>query len=99
MSGPDIQRVGEPVLIRGPLPGSVKLQNKYEIRTTPLPGGAHGLDWCGCFNSQFTGPRPIPGFHDGNKITVECWPDDEPKLVETVDAAIDYANEQIQRYS
>jgi hypothetical protein len=32
--------------------------------------------------------------HDGIKIVAECWPDDEPDLIEVVDAAIEYANEK-----
>ena len=64
----------------------------YEIRTTPLPAGALGDDWRGYFNSRFTGPRRFRGQHDGNKITIECSADDAPQLIETIDAAIEYAN-------
>jgi hypothetical protein len=92
-----VSRDGEAKLIRGPQTGSLQRPNEYEIRTTPLPPGAHGADWRGCFNSQFTGPRRFRGYHDGiNKITVECSPDDEPQLIETVDAAIAYANERVK---
>jgi hypothetical protein len=78
-------------LIRGQLPGSVKLQNKYRIRTTPVPAGAYGVDWLGYFNSQLTS-----GYHNGNEIIVECWPDDESEMIEKVDSAIEYANEGVK---
>lgn len=35
--GDTVSRVGEPVLKRGPSGSSLKQQNQYEIRTTPLP--------------------------------------------------------------
>ncbi|WP_407688039.1 hypothetical protein [Mycobacterium sp. HUMS_1102779] len=91
-----VSRDGEPVLVRGPLSGSLQMANKYEIRTTPIPAGHHGTNWLGYFNSQFTGQKAITGYHDGHKITIECWPDDEPRLIETVDAAIEHANERVQ---
>ena len=95
MSGQQkVSRDGQPELIRGPLHGSVQMQNMYRIGTTPLPGGEQGMDWIGFFNSQTSGP-PICGRHDGNAITVECWPADEPSLVARIDAAIDYANEKL----
>jgi hypothetical protein len=100
---PGVSRDGEPELIRGPQSGSVKLKNQYELRTAPVPAGADGYNWVQFFNSQFTGPRsrftgprPISGYHDGNKIIVECWPDDASELIETVDAAIEYANERLK---
>jgi hypothetical protein len=34
---------------------------------------------------------PVSGYHNGNKIIVECWPDDEAQLIEKVDSAIEYA--------
>ncbi|BBZ37266.1 hypothetical protein [Mycobacterium conspicuum] len=91
-----ISREGEPVLIRGPVLGSVKLQYAYEVRTTPLTIDARGRDWFGYFNSQLKGPH-LSAQHDGMKtITVECWPDDEPQWIEKVDAAIQYANEKLR---
>ncbi|GBE65990.1 hypothetical protein MFM001_24520 [Mycobacterium sp. MFM001] len=92
---PGVSRDGEPELVRGPQPGSAKRPNEYQIRTTPVPAGAHGADWLGLFNSQLAGP-PFTAYHDGNKIIVECRPDDEPTLVETVDAAIEHANERLR---
>jgi hypothetical protein len=91
---PGVSRDGQPELIRGQLPGSLKRPNEYKIHTTPVPGGPHGKDWLGYFNSQLSQP-PISGYHDGNAINVECHPDAEPKLIETVDAAIEYANERL----
>jgi hypothetical protein len=88
----EVSRDGEPELIRGPQQGSVKLPNQYRIRTTQIPGGTYGVDWLGFFNSQFTGPRNITGHHDGKIAIVECGPDYASKLIETVDAAIEYAN-------
>jgi hypothetical protein len=92
----DVSRLGEPKLIRGPHLGSLQRPNEYEIRTTPLPAGALGVDWRGYFNSQFTGPRRFRGLHDGNKITMECSADDAPQLIEAVDSAIEYANEHLK---
>jgi hypothetical protein len=92
---PGVSRGGEPELTRGPQPGSVKRQNQYIIRTTQIPGGAYGVDWLGFFNSQLIGPR-VSAYHDGNKIVVECSPDDESKLIEKVDSAIEYANERLK---
>jgi hypothetical protein len=92
----DVSRDGEPRLIRGPHLGSLQRPNEYEIRTTPIPAGAHGANWLGYFNSRFTGPRPFRGLHDGNKITIECSPDDAPQLIETIDEAIEHANEQVK---
>ncbi len=92
-----VSRAGEPVLIGGPVPGSVKLQYNYQIRTTPLTVGARGRDWLGYFNSQLKGPE-VSAQHDGMKtITVECCPDDEPEWIEKVDAAIEYANEKLRK--
>ncbi len=68
---------------------------RYEIRTTALPAGAYGVDWRGFFNDQLKSP-PIIAYHDGNKITVACHPDDEPEWLEKVDAAIEYANERLK---
>lgn len=89
-----ISRDGEPELRRGPTPGSRKQPNEYWIRITPVPPGDNGIDWLGHFNSQLSQP-PFSGYHDGNKIIVECWPDDEPNLIEMVDSAIEYADERI----
>ena len=89
---PGVSRDGEPELIRGPQQGSVELPNQYRIRTTQIPGGKYGVDWLMFFNSQFTGPRKIPGHHDGNSAIVECSSDYASNLIETVDAAIEYAN-------
>ena len=91
---PGVSRDGQPELIRGQLPGSVRLQNKYKIRTTPIPAGACRRDWIGFFNSKLS-QSSVSGNHDGNEILVECHPDAEPKLIETVDAAIRYANERL----
>ena len=90
-----VARDGEPVLTRGPSPGSVKQPNEYKIHTTPVPGEAHGVDWLGFFNSQLSGP-PFSGYHTGTEIIVECWPQDEPQLIEKVDAAIDSANQRLR---
>ena len=90
-----VLRDGEPKLTLSRPPGSLELPNKYQIRTTPLPGGAQGVDRVGFFNSQLGRP-PIFGYHDGTKIIVECHPDDEPNLTEKVDSAIEYANEQLR---
>ena len=84
-----VSRVGDPRLVRGPSVGSVKQQNQYEIRTTPLPSGPKGTNWRGYFNSQLTGGQFLAQ-HNGTKIVAECWPVDEPNLA----AAIDYANEK-----
>ena len=92
---PGVCRDGEPELIRGPLPGSLKMQNKYKIRTTPVPAGAHGENWLGFFNSQLS-KSPVAGIHNGNEISVECWPGVESRMVEAVDAAIEYANKQLR---
>ncbi len=91
-----VSRDGEPVLKRGPSTGSARQQNEYTVRTTPIPAGAYGVDWLGSFNSRFTGQTSIPGLHDGSKMTVYCWPDDEPNLFEKVDSAIEYANERLK---
>lgn len=90
--GDTVSRVGEPVLKRGPSGSSLKQQNQYEIRTTPLPPGPKSANWLGCFNSRLTGGQFL-AIHDGSKIVAECWPDDEPNLTAVVDAAIEYANE------
>jgi hypothetical protein len=92
---PGVSRDGEPLLTHGPSIDAVTQQNEYKIRTTPLPGGPYGDDWRGLFNSRFTGHTPIPGWHDGNKITAYCWPDDELNLIEKVDSAIEYANQEL----
>jgi hypothetical protein len=96
MSKP-VSRTGEPQLKRGPGPGPASAQwpNKYWIRTTPLPAGARGYDWLQLFNSQLLRP-PFSGYHDGNKIDVKCWPDDEPRLTVAIDSAIEYANERLR---
>jgi hypothetical protein len=92
----DVARDGEPELIRGQQQGLIPQPNQYRIRTTQIPDGAYGRDWLGFFNSQFTGQRPIRGYHDGKNAIVECSPDDESNLNETVDAAIEYANERVK---
>jgi hypothetical protein len=94
MSKP-VSRIGEPQLKRGPGPGPGQRPNKYWIRTTPIPAGARRYDWLQLFNSQVLLP-PFSGYHDGNKINVECWPDDEPRLTEAIDSAIEYANERLR---
>jgi|GEM_PF-2131573 len=92
---PGVSRDGQPELIHGQLPGSGEQPNEYKIHTTPVPGGPHGEDWFGYFNSQLNGP--LTASHDGiNKITVFCSPDDEPNLTQAVDAAIEYANERLR---
>ena len=93
---PGVSRDGEPELVRGPQSGSMKLQNQYRIRTTPAPDVAAGVDWLGFFNSRLSHSTRFSGYHDGSMVIVECWPDDEPGLTETVDAAIEYANEQLR---
>jgi hypothetical protein len=90
-----VSRDGKPELIHGQYPGSGKQPNEYTIRTTPVPAGPHGYNWCLYFASQLTGP-PFTATHDGDKITVYCWPDDEPNLPQAVDAAIEYANERLR---
>jgi hypothetical protein len=90
-----VARDGGPVLTRGPAQGSAKRPNEYKIHTTPVHSEAHGVDWLGFFNSRLSGP-PFTGYHNGNEIVVECWPKDEDRLVETVDAAIDYANQRLR---
>lgn len=90
-----VSRDGEHRLVDGPLSGSVQKPNEYGMRTTPIPPGESGIDWLGYFNSQLTG-LPFSGYHGGDKITVDCWPDNELRLVDTVDAAIEYANEQVK---
>jgi hypothetical protein len=93
---PGVSRDGErPELRRGPIPGAVKRQNEYLIRTTPVPGGTDRYDWVQFFNSHLSN-GPITGYHDGNKIIVECSPDDEPQLIEKVDSAIQYANQRLK---
>jgi hypothetical protein len=90
---PVISRVGEPELISRGDHGSVQEQNVYHVHTSQLPGGPDGYNWAMLFGSQFTGQRRISGHHDGiSKAVIYCWPDDVPKLTETVDAAIEYAN-------
>ena len=90
-----VSRDGEPQLVRGPLPGSVQRPNEYKIRTTPIPAGALGQDWLGYFNSKLS-QSSVSGYHDRMEITVEYYPDDESKVIETVDATIEYANEQLR---
>ena len=91
----EVKRNGEPVSISGGDHGSVRTPSEYEIRTTQLPAGAHGVDWRGLFNDQLKGP--LVAFHDGaEKITVYCEPDDEPKWLERVDAAIAHANKRLK---
>jgi hypothetical protein len=42
-----VSRDGEPELKRGPTPDSLKRQNEYWVRTTPVPPGDNGIDWFG----------------------------------------------------
>jgi hypothetical protein len=93
----EVKRDGEPVFVRGPVGRSVTMPNEYELRTTPLPAGAHGVDWRLLFNDQLQSP-PITAYHEGNKITVACHPDHEPEWLEKVDAAIKYANERLKSH-
>jgi hypothetical protein len=93
---PGISRVGEPVLVSTSQGGSVQHRNLYHIHTTPIPSNALGYDWTQFFTSQFTGQRPFRGYHDGSKAIIECSPDDAPRLAETVDTAIAYANEKVR---
>lgn len=89
-----VSRVGEPELVKGPSRSpSLKEPNEYKVRTTPLPAGPDGVDWCGYFNDQLKQP-PITAYHDGTKITVYCDPDDQPDWLEKVDAAIEQANDR-----
>ena len=69
------------------------------MNTRSTPRGfplRRSVDWLGFFNSQLNGP-PVSGYHNGNKIIVECWPDDEAQLIEKVDSAIEYANDRLTR--
>lgn len=86
-----VRRTGEPKMVRGPYPGTVKPPCVYEVPTSALPPGAHGVDWRRYFGDGLK-RGPVTGNHDGNKIIVHCQPDDEPKIAGAVDAAIDYAN-------
>jgi hypothetical protein len=90
-----VSRDGEPELKLGPFSGSLKRPSEYWISTTPVPPGDDGVVWLGVFNSLLGSQPPFAGYHDGSKIIVECWPDDEPKLVETVDADIEHANKRL----
>jgi hypothetical protein len=93
----DIKRDGEPELVDSGDHGSTQFQHEYHIRTTPIPAGPKGDNWVQLFTSQFTGDRTMSGYHDRQTIAiVYCPPDDEPKLAETVDAAIAYANTRLQ---
>ena len=38
----------------------------------------------------------LSGHHNGSEIVVECWPEDEPQLIDKVDAAIDSANQRLR---
>ncbi|OBK69332.1 hypothetical protein [Mycobacterium sp. 1165178.9] len=94
-----ISRVGEPKLVSrsSALFGSVLAQarNVYEIETTPLPAWPRGANWRQQFKKQFSGGDRFRAEHDGvDRIEAACWPDDEPQLIEAVDAAIDKANEE-----
>jgi hypothetical protein len=91
---PGVSRVGQPELIRGQLPGSLKRPNEHKIHTTPVPAGAVGQDWLGYFNSKLS-QSSVSGYHDRMEITVEYYPDDESKVIETVYATIEYANERL----
>jgi hypothetical protein len=69
------------------------------MNTRSTPRGfplRRSVDWLGFFNSQLNGP-PASGYHNGNKIIVECWPDNEAQLIEKVDSAIEYANDRLTR--
>lgn len=91
----EVSRFGEPELVKpGHSPGSSLIQpDEYKIRTTPVPRDAYGADWRGYFNDQLKNP-PITAIHDGNAITVYCHSDEQPDWLETVDAAIEHANER-----
>lgn len=71
---------------------SVKDQQKYRIRTTPLPADPAGIDWRGYFNDRLKQP-PVTAYHDGNEITAYCDPEKHPDWLEKVDAAIEQTNE------
>lgn len=94
MQNLSISRVGEPTVVRGPSTGSAQQQNRYEIRTTPLPAGPRGYNWAMHFGKQHRGGRFLLEHSHVNKIIAECSPDDEPQLIEVVDAAIKKANEE-----
>lgn len=94
-----IARIGEPK----PLPGSsaffgsvsAQAWNVYEMETTPLPAWPRGANWRQHFKKQFSGADRFRAEHDGvDRIEAACWPDDEPHLLEAVDAAIEKANEE-----
>src|SRR5271168_2889393 len=92
---PGVSRDGEPQLIRGPLPGSGQRPNRYKLRTTAVPAGALGHDWLGYFNSKLS-QSSVSWYYDRMEISFEYNPDDESKVIETVDATIEYANEQLR---
>ncbi|MEE2852769.1 MAG: hypothetical protein VX424_08990 [Actinomycetota bacterium] len=94
-----ISRVGEPKPLHGPrtlFPSALRqVRNVYEIETTPLPAWPRGANWRQHFKKQFSGHDRFRAEHDGvNKIEAACLPDDEPHLIEAVDAAIEKANEE-----
>jgi hypothetical protein len=75
--------------------GSAKKQSACFIRTTPIPLTVAGYAWVKYFDSQFAGLKEIAGYHNRmDTIVMWCWPADEPKLIEEVDAAVKYANEK-----
>lgn len=94
----DIKRDGEPELVRSGDHVTTQFQNQYRVRTKPpLPPGPDGDNWAQLFTSQFTGTRPMGGYHDRQSTaTVYCFPADLPKLVQKVDAAIAYANTRLK---
>jgi hypothetical protein len=95
MENLNISRDGEPVLKRGPGGGSLTQQNRYEIRTTPaLPANPRGYNWAMFFGKHHKGGRFLLEHNHVDKITAECSPDDEPHLIEVVDATIEKANDE-----
>ena len=93
-----ISRVGEPKLLPGSRAffGSMLTQarNVYQIETTPLPAWPRGANWRQHFKKQFSGGDRFRAEHDGvDNIEAACWPDDDPHLIEAVDAAIEKANQ------
>jgi hypothetical protein len=69
----------------------------YEIDTTPLPANAAlREDWRQRFNSRFPQHHRFPVNHDGNKITVDCNPEDLPECLGEIDAAIKDTNKWVK---
>ena len=93
----NIVRVGEPRLLASPSAAyespSLKMQKDYGIETTPLPERPRGKNRQDCFNDQLRGDPFLAEHNGGNKITVQCHPDECPDWLARVDAAIAKANE------